>query len=108
MFVNKVQIKESINFLKDLVKSQKQEKKKVYAELDEHVGSILKPFEDELNALANKNKTDIRLYSSKDLFMVNSGARTSVYDLSKMEHPFELMDCVRDNLFENNRIRHLK
>lgn len=70
--------------------------------VDNYVKEMLSTHSAELEKVANFFDRDVVLAQRANLLLVNSGAKTSVIDMSKMQNGNELIDGIKTNLAQNN------
>lgn len=69
--------------------------------VDNYVKEMLKKRGPEIEKLANVWGRDVVLAQRGKLLLVNSGAKTSAIDMSKMSHGDELIEGIKTNIILN-------
>ena len=75
---------------------------RIVGELDGYTSEMIRELAPRIYKLTDYNP--ITIAQKGDLFMCNSGAKTSVLNLKKMESPKEIMDMITDNVKANARL----
>ena len=70
-------------------------------QVDNYVKEMLEQRGAEIEKLANFVGRDVVLAQRGKLLLVNSGAKTSAIDMSKMKHGDELIEGIKNNIILN-------